>query len=405
MKKIVSFLLAFFLMVFCKAQNYKGNLETVSQDSFHRILLNPNIRSVIGNNLDFVRIKDAKNNEVPYIKFIPKSLDSDFEEFNIITKSSNDKESTFIIENKNAENIELLTLKIANNDLQKTYSISGSNDQKEWFGLVNNQQIGEMNQSGETSVEKDFTFPLNNYRFLKFVFSNKNSLPINILSFGNYKSRNQYTEKTLLQGFEQKITQNTLEKTTKIHIQFPEKQLINVIRFQITSPNFYLRNAKILVQKSRIYKNKKENYTEEFTEFQLNSKFANQFSLPDLFEKEFTIEIENQDNQPLEISKIQLFQEPISIVADLKSGEKYQIEVDSTWVTPQYDLANFTDKIPNNLPEVKISNFEKSGNSEKSATEKSFWQSSLFMWACIVLAVLLILYFAAGMLKDMGKEE
>ena len=405
MKKIFSLLLALFLGLIHQAQTYKGNLEPIKQNSFHRISLNPDIRSVMGNNLDFVRIKDAKNNEIPFIEFISKSKNSDFQGFNIISNLSNDKESIFIIENKKTEDIELLTLKIANNDLQKTYSISGSNDQKDWFGLVNNQQIGEMAQTNGTFVEKDFVFPRNNYKFLKFVFSNKNSLPINVLSFGSYKSRKQYAEKAILQGFEQKIKQKKKKKKTVIHIKFPEKQMVDAILFKITSPSFYLRNATIKVLKTKINKNKKEKYEAEIADFQLNSKLVNQFSLTNLYEKEFNIELENQDNQPLEISKIQLFQEPLNIVADLKSGESYQIEIDSTLETPQYDLANFSDKIPNNLPEVNILNFKKSINSENLETGKSFWQSSLFMWICIVFAVVVILYFAAGMLKDMGKEE
>ena len=262
-----------------------------------------------------------------------------------------------------------------------------------------------MAQTNGTFVEKDFVFPRNNYKFLKFVFSNKNSLPINVLSFGSYKSRKQYAEKAILQGFEQKINQDRKEKKTVIHIKFPEKQMVDAILFKITSPSFYLRNATIKVLKTKINKNKKEKYEAEIADFQLNSKLVNQFSLTNLYEKEFNIELENQDNQPLEISKIQLFQEPLNIVADLKSGESYQIEIDSTLETPQYDLANFSDKIPNNLPEVNILNFKKSINSENLETGKSFWQSSLFMWICIVFAVVVILYFAAGMLKDMGKEE
>ena len=61
-----------------------------------------------------------------------------------------------------------------------------------------------------------------------------------------------------------------------------------------------------------------------------------------LNEKEFTIEIENMDNQPLEIQNIQLFQNPITIVSRLKANEKYEVVIDSTYSKPIYDLVNFT---------------------------------------------------------------
>ena len=91
----------------------------------------------------------------------------------------------------------------------------------------------------------------------------------------------------------------------------------------------------------------------------MNSTTSNVFQLNGFFEKEFTIEIDNQDNQPLEISKIKLFQNTVSVVADLKANEKYEVIIDSTLSKPNYDLANFTQNIAGELPETTISNLVK----------------------------------------------
>ena len=52
--------------------------------------------------------------------------------------------------------------------------------------------------------EKNFSFPLNNYKFLKFDFLDKNSLPINVLEAGLEYDNVVANAKTALQNFEQK---------------------------------------------------------------------------------------------------------------------------------------------------------------------------------------------------------
>lgn len=104
---------------------------------------------------------------------------SDFKQFPISSRNTIPNVVTsVIISNENTANLDNLTLKIANTEIDKKYNISGSNDQKEWFGLVDNQIISGLSESGRTSVEKNFSFPLNNYKFLKFDFLDKILYPL-----------------------------------------------------------------------------------------------------------------------------------------------------------------------------------------------------------------------------------
>ncbi|WP_163515005.1 hypothetical protein [Gelidibacter japonicus] len=46
------------------------------------------------------------------------------------------------------------------------------------------------------------------------------------------------------------------------------------------------------------------------------------------------------------------------------------------------------------------------GQPEKAVEKtKSFWQQPWFMWSCIGIAVLMIVYFAFNMLRDMNTSE
>ena len=406
MKKIFSLLSAFFALSFSFAQNYQGKINQVSESGLHQIVLSPELRSASQNNVDHLRIFDAKNNEVPYVLFAGKSTDLQYENLTIVSKNAvPNKVTSVIVSNEKALNLEHLILKIANTDVDKTYSISGSNDNQEWFGLVINQSKSNLNDRGKTSVERSFSFPLNNYKFLKFDFIDKNSLPINVLEVGLEKNYAIKKSKIELQDFEQKITTDKKNKQTKITISFKNPQVIDAISFDISAPNFYLREARIVINKTKTQKRAEVNYAETVTNFQLNSKVKNSFEVSELFVKEFTIEIDNQDNPELEIKKIFLFQNPVSILADLKANENYTLKIDSKLSAPAYDLAQSGIDFNQTYPVATISNLDKIDNPKEAESAQIFWQTPLFMWLCIGFAVLIIGYFAVAMIKDLNKES
>ncbi|MDP2161733.1 MAG: hypothetical protein Q8K02_14715, partial [Flavobacterium sp.] len=136
----------------------------------------------------------------------------------------------------------------------------------------------------------------------------------------------------------------------------------------------------------------------------LNSKTNNQFMLDVFFEKEFTIEIDNQDNQPLEINKISFFQSPEYVLANLKSTQKYEVIIDSTLSKPNYDLQNFEFENSKELKVLTIENFKKSEQVKAQSQEQKFWQTKWFLWICIAIGGLAVIYFALGMLKDMKEK-
>jgi hypothetical protein len=110
--------------------------------------------------------------------------------------------------------------------------------------------------SPERCQSKNFSFPLNNYKFLKFDFLDKNSLPINVLEAGLEYDNVVTGTKIALENFEQKITTDKNSKQSIITITFPSEQVINGINFDILSPSFYQRDVRILINKSRVYKEK-----------------------------------------------------------------------------------------------------------------------------------------------------
>ena len=116
-----------------------------------------------------------------------------------------------------------------------------------------------------------------------------------------------------------KVTVATLKnkKVTQIQFSSANDYEINRISFDVKTALF-LRNARIIVNRKREIKKRVEVYEEVISSFELSSKNENSFAINNLYEKEFTIEIDNQDNLPLEIASIKLFQNPVYLISDLK---------------------------------------------------------------------------------------
>ena len=387
------------------SQSHKATLSKIEKDGFHKITISPEVRSASQDNLDQFRILDKSKKEVPFVVFDNSSLKKRYyKKLKIYDKVIlKDSLSSYTIYIGNLKHASELSLLISNTKINKTYSISGSNNQQDWFGLVSNQILTDLNNENGTSVEKTILFPLNNYQFLRIEFDDKKSLPINVFEIGCFMSDFQITQSSIVTDFKYKITEDKKNKKTIISFLSDAFQKVDGISFDVKT-KLFLRNASVFVNISRKVRKRTENFKQEVSSFNLNSNTSNSFQLNGFFEKEFTIEIDNQDNQPLDISNIKVFQNTISLVADLKANEKYEVIIDSTLSQPNYDLANFTQNLLHELPRATITNLEKIDTEVKNDSEKSFWQKPVFLWSVILFTLVLLAYFVFSILKDVDKK-
>ena len=401
--KVVMFCL--FAFAFGFSQTHKANLSPVQKDGFHKIEITPEIRSATKDNLSFFRIFNKSKKEVPYVIFDNSVVEKRYyKKLKIYDKTTlKDSISSYTVYIGNLKYARELSLLISNSTINKTYSISGSNNQREWFGLLSNQVLTDLNNDGGTSVEKIISFPQNNYQFLRLDFNDKKSLPINVLEVSYFTGNPIVIENIEVSDFKCKISEDKKNKKTIITFSSNNFQRVDGIAFEVRN-NLFLRNASVFLSQTRKVKKRIEYFKQEISNFNLNSETSNTFQLNGFFEKEFIIEIDNQDNQPLEISKIKVLQNVISVVADLKANEKYEIIIDSTLSKPNYDLVNFTQNLSADLPKAAISSVVKLDATTKTEAVKSFWQKPIFLWSAILLALVLLAYFVFSMLKEVEKK-
>jgi hypothetical protein len=400
MKKIVS-LTVILVSFFGYSQNFKGEISGVKQSGVNQITIAPEIRALAKNDLRYFRIIDRANNQVPYVIVDGHTSKESYQPFAIISKENlQDSITSIIIQNEEKKEIGQFSLQIVNSALTKSYSVSGSNDAKEWFGLVENETLTNLIAAKGTSVTQTISFPANTYSFLRIIFNDKKSLPLNIKSVGIAKIQlipDNFLEVT---NFNYKISEDKDRKVTIIHFLADNSFQIEALAFDIKT-DYFNRSATIAVKRNQQIKKRSLVYKENVAQFMLSSKKDKTIYFDAIDEKEFTVEIENQDNQPLAISAIRVLQKPVVVVARLIQNEKYQVIVDTTLEKPNYDLGNSITEKRVNLPEVRIVNFKKLDTKKIIHVEMSFWQTNLFMWICIAFGGGVVAYFAFGLLKDM----
>ncbi len=400
MKKTASLFLII-LSFFGYSQNYKGQINAVKQTGLHQIVISPEVRAFAKEDLRYFRIVDSKNNQIPYTFLTSKLQIQKYSPFQIISKNSiADSITSIVIKNEKNSELSRLSLQIENTSLSKSYSVSGSNDAKEWFGILENEILSDLVSTTQTSVSKNISFPKNKYSYLRIIFNDKKSLPLNILSVGIAESILIPEKLVSVPNFTYKIVEDKSKKSTRIVFSAPNKFHIDAISFSITT-EYYNRNARILAKKTQKTRKKRIISDEVKAAFELNSKHDQLIYIDGFEEKDFTIEIDNFDDKPLAIKNITLFQKPLLILSKLDKKEVYEVLIDTTFSKPLYDLADFITESKSNFPEASISNFENASKNNSKSNEKPFWQTQVFMWICIITGAVTVGYFAFGLLKDM----
>ena len=405
--KIKLFISFCFISIFGFGQSHKGAIERVEEKGFHRILIAPEVRSASNENFDFLRIYDDEKKEIPYVVDFNKDyfFSNRYQSLRISDqKQFKDSVSYYIINVvQNMKYCSELSLKIANTGLTKEYNISGSDDGIHWFGLVMNSMLYDLNDFQNTYVRKTVSFPNNSYKFLKIEFIDKNSMPIKLLEVGYFIGDEKIEPTTVLEVFKHKIIEDKTNKKNIIKFSADNLYTVDGIAFNFKNSRFF-RKASVFIKETKSVKKKSEIYRKSVAAFNLDSNSANSFKWESFQAKDFEIEIENLDNEPLEIKEIKLLQNQIYLIADLDVSKNYEIVVDSTLSKPQYDLEKF---LPNDLSQlnvIRISNFKKISSNKASKTQQ-FWQTKWFLWTAIVVAGLIIAYFAFGLLKEVEKKD
>lgn len=383
------------------AQTYAA-LEEPDSSGIYKIRLSPALRSAMRGNLHFLRILDSKDKEVPYVRVKPEPARLVRTSLPFV-RYKTDSSSSYRVERPSNAEWGSIILKIASNDLVKSYTVSGSDDGEEWFGMTGKLTLAGM-RSADGFVKKEIEFPSNPFRFIRIEFDDRKLLPVFVQSIETHEYPKGARELVRLEGVSQSSEEDLQRKKTVIHLSFPEPQVINRIGFDVTAPALYRRQLRLSVPGVVVRRGNRTEGKKEIAAFALSSDGSDEFGIPELFTNKLTIEIANDDNPPLAIAGISLYQDQLSVAADLKKGEQYRLAVDTLYSVPRYDLAYFGGAVKPGAPELKAGEPLIAGKDKSADSDFGWLNRKEFMWACIVFGILVIGYLARNLLRDLDKK-
>ncbi|MFB9052158.1 DUF3999 family protein [Formosa undariae] len=396
------------VVAFGQSHTVAGKLEPVNTDGLYLIPIPQTVRPYASADMRDFRIWDVKGNQVPYFVQPTTSYTnttvSNFSAFTILSSTRiADSSATYVFENPD-KTINQAVLSIANYQGRKNYRLEGSHDENQWFGIVNRGELQDLNHPEDTSVYKIIDFPICNYPYLKIVFDDRNSLPLNLLEIGKATAETINLVPVAMEELQTAdITFSEKDKTTQIHISFERPQTINQLRLDIAAPELYSRRATLYTVYEREVNRNMETYRKTITSFDIRSDNALVFDVTNIVTQDLYLDIENKDNPKLQIPSIHIMQKPVYVVANLKAQQAYTITAgDEALSTPDYDISEVTNTIKRGLPIANISTVTYIESKKPLEESRSFWQHPWFMWCCIGLAALIIFYYAFTLIKDMN---
>jgi len=412
-KKIISFISIILVSLPISGQKFhwEAELNTVPANGFYKINISPEIVSASANNANDIRIYDALDTEIPYIleKEQAVNFSKYFVEYKVITNKNLRRwpyYSRIVIHNPKKNKISNFQLIIRNADVSKRLKLSGSDDASHWYVIKDKYLFRSVYDNNEVSVIKIMQFPTSNYEYYEILIDDWRNNPIQVKKAGYFNTAVEQGKYAKIENPQLSQKDKKKDKQSMIHVVFPSQQLINKIQLRIEGPEFYYRQAEILLKDSSVSKKRKTEYFfRPVKSFIISSNSLNSIYLSDFNTKDFYIRINNKDNQAIKIKEVNAWQLNHYLTAKLQKNKNYFIRTgDKDLYKPEYDLMYFKNEIPKSpkqLSAKKIVNIFKKERTEP----KGLQANKMVLWSVIGVIAVLLIYFTTKMIGDMQKKN
>lgn len=387
----------------------QSDLPAVERDGFYKIALPPEVRSYMSHSLSNARILDNDGQQIPYVIETEKGVKgaSAFLPYFIQEKVIiPDSCTILVLRNDSKSSINNIHLIIKNAEVSKEAALYGSDDGKTWYALKGRFRLGHIDSKEGTAEIKIIDFPASDYTYYKLWINDDESGPLNIIRAGYYQTTAEeirYQEvpiKSVTQENDQK------QKVSYVRIALDTVTTFAKITWEAEGMPFYQRPASLST--SRQITNRKgrsSDYLEHITSFEMNARHqATQYFYPTRTDN-LLLKISNDDNPPLNIGNIRLYQEMKYLVAWLEKDKAYSLNFGGENMSPPaYDLEFFKDSIPSSLSLITPAKAHPIART-LAARQTTFFTTRMFVWVAIAAVIVALGIMSVKMIRETRAVE
>jgi len=398
LKKGIMFLLAL-IQLAAKAQTFawKSKLDSVPAPGFYTIPLSIDWLVHAKTDLSDIRIKDEHNNTVPFlVKKLPGESHASFIEFPILKNTTDSNYTRLDIDAAGHHGTDHLWLVISNNAVQRFSSLSGSDDQKQWFIIDEKLLLNNNRESINGHFMQELNLPFIRYRFLRLSINNKRNYPLQILKAGIYADTSVKESPELHPQYGTSFVQkDRVNGYTYVYVHNQQAYPVDRISIALSGSKFYNREIKaysLSGAKAKTLLGISQLRSGEDPAIWVTAGKA----------QDLLVVIENGDNPPLKITAVNTQCRTKSLIAYFEKGRAYTLfGGNDSLASPQYDLALFRDSIPSQSPFLKHQQIVANNQlSKATAAKKSWW-----IWAAILVSLLVLTVLTFRLMRDMKKAK
>ncbi|MBF4983534.1 DUF3999 family protein [Nonlabens mediterrranea] len=387
---------------------YESSLDEIVND-WHSITIPDEVYGKVDPSLKDIRIygvtKSQDTIEVPYLWNIKKdNVKTKKQSGKIINASKTDKGYYYTIMLNRKSTISHMKLLFSNSNYDWKVDLEASQDQKEWFTILENSRILDIENAVTDYSYTDLHFSTSDYQYYRILVKSNEQPKLTSVDMAMEEEVAgeiiNYEVKKMM------VSENKPMKYTEVELELENAVPVSSLQININADYDYFRpmNIRYLSDSVKTEKGYLYNYT-TIKRVTLTSLDNNQFKFKSTVAKKFKIVISNGDNQPLNFQSAMINGFKHELIARFTEPASYKLVYGNPSAhRPQYDITNFKDHIPANLKNLEIGSQNQILNNDDSR-KTSLFKSELWLWVIMGIIIIILGGFTYKMIGENVTKE
>ncbi len=383
--------------------NYQREIDNVS-DQWHKISLPNSIFNKVNNDLSDIRIFGVKANndtiEAPYIlKVLTEESQLNKIHFLNLNEVHNTKGYFFTFEVPTSETINQINLDFSQSNFDWNITLQASMDNQEWFTVLEDYRIVSIKNNLTNYQFTKLSFPDSKYQYYRVLIPSNKKPNLSSATILLNKTKNaSYINYKISKTNEEENQQNN---SSIIDITLEEPVAISNLNIRIRDTFDYYRpiTIKYLTDSIKTDKGWISNYR-ILTSGTLSSVEKKGFNFNSITTQKLKVIIQNNDNEPLTISDIQVkgYQHKL-LVRFNEPADYFLVYGNKKSFKPKYDISQFLDKIPSDMNELGLLE-EMPIKKQQPIIKSPLFENKLWLWITMGIIILVLGWFTLKMIKQ-----
>lgn len=338
--------------------------------------------------------------EIPYIlKQRANKVSSTEIDFKQLNQSVNENGYYFTFQSPAANVINQISLDFKQTNFDWKADLEGSNDNKEWFTILNDYRILSIKNSDMDYQFTKLNFPDAKFQYFRVLLKSQVQ-PVLISAKIAKTDTVKGVYKDISHRFQ--ITKDTSTKASIIEVILNGLTPVSYLKINVQSEFDFYRSLKIeyATDSFKTDRGIQYNYSDLY-ESTITSLERPEFNFNNTIASRLRITIQNNDNKPLRITSLELKGNVYELIARFDDPKYiYALYYGSPEATaPSYDIEKFEEKIPAGLSNLDIG--EQQNNPAYTVkTETPLFENKAWLWGLMAVIIVLLGWFSFKMLKN-----